>query len=124
MSVFKLVTVNGARPFKKRTLELVVYKDAVDKVLALLQEGREWRMDKPDHDLVEHTFLVLQSTSFFDKGKAFEAMKYGSNTKWGEWYSRLLLHHYDLGRLSPGELKEIFDGIETIEFPALEEVSA
>ena len=123
MSVFKLVTVPGSRPFAKRTLELVVYKDAVERVLALLKEGREWRMDKPNHDFIEHTFMLMQSTSFFDKGKAFEAMKYGSNTKWGEWYSRLLLHHYDLQDKTPGELREIFDGIEVIEFSAIEEVA-
>ncbi len=123
MSVFKLITVQGARPFKKRTLELVVYKDAVEKVLALLEKGRQLRTDKPDHDFVQHTFMIMQSTSFFDKAKAFEAMKYGSNTEWGTWYSLLLLHHYDLEDKSPGELKKIFDGIEVIEFSATEEVA-
>lgn len=122
MSVFKLVKVQGARPFQKRALELVVYKDAVEEVLQLLRQGRQLRTERPNHDFIEHTFMLMQSTSFFDRAVAFKAMKYGSNTEWGAWYSRLLLHHYDLEDKSPNELKEIFDGIETIEFPSLMEV--
>ena len=121
MSVFKLVTVPGTGCFKKRTLELVVYKDAVDKVLALLEEGRLQECN--GRSFLKHTFVIMQSTSFFDKGRAFDAIKYEYNLSWGAWYSRLLLHHYDLQDKTPAELREIFDGIEVIEFSAIEEVA-
>ena len=122
MSVFKLITVQGSRPFTKRTLELIVYKDAVEKVLALLEEGRQH--ETKGRNFLDHTFIIMQAGSLLNKTRAFEAIKYEYNISWGSWYSRLLLHHYDISLKSPSELKEIFDGIEVIEFPVLEEVSA
>ena len=120
MSVFKLVTVQGTGCFKKRTLKLVVFKDAVDRVLALLEEGR--LHETKGRSFLEHTFVIMQG-SLLDKGRAFDAIKYEYNLSWGAWYSRLLLHHYDLSSKSPGELKDIFEDIEVIEFSALKEVT-
>lgn len=116
MTVFKVISIQGTKPFAKRKIELLVHERAVNEILALLEQGKKL-LTTSDHNYIYHCFFTFQSTHFGDEKQIVQRLVYfPEEIVWLNWLNKITPRLYSLENCSIGELVNIFQDIEVIKF--------
>jgi len=117
MSNFKLLSIQGNKPFAKYKIELIVNKLSVDEILAHLEKGKENIVSDCNHNFVHHLFFRCQSCRFDQSpDHVIKTLAlYPEEAEWTIWYSYLYYHHHEIRHLHLGEIQRIMSDIEVIE---------
>jgi hypothetical protein len=117
MSVFKLISIQGSKPFPKTKVELVVHEKSVPAILAHIEKGKTKQLAEFKHTFIHHLFFRCQSCRFDESTDHIikTLAMYPEEAEWVVWYSYLYYHNYEIRHRHLGEIQKIMADIEVIE---------
>lgn len=115
MSVFKLISIQGKKPFPRNKIELIVHEKSVPKILAHIEKGKEKQIW--EHNFIHHLFFRCQSCRFDEStDHVIKTLAlYPEEAEWTVWYSYLYYYNYEIRHRHLGKIQKIMTDIEVIE---------
>lgn len=115
MSVFKLISIQGNKPFLKNSIELIVNQMSVEEIIAHIELGKEKKVE--ECNFVHHLFFRCQSCMFDQSADHIikTLALYPEEAEWVVWYSKLYYFNYEIRHRHLGEIQKVMKNMEVIE---------